>query len=331
MTTYQPKRAKYGRSLPKENGYYGLPLLKRPHWFWEIIVYFFVGGIAGGSSVIAAVASRFGNKDDEPTVRVGRYLALFGAIVSPMLLILDLGVWRRFPNMLRIFKTKSPMSVGSWILSGFGSFTGLAAGVQMAQDGLLGAGRLARTLALLPGWFLDGMGSLFGFFLTGYTGVLLTGTAVPLWAKAKRYIGPLFLVSGLSTGAAAISCVLSLSRDLPTATLTKLKRLETMALLSELGLTMAMKRHLGKTGEPMWEDEQYAGLTRFFVGGGLIAPLTIQWLERRLGRFGRLLTLVSSALVLAGGFAMRYVLVMAGKESADDAQALFEMQRNGRA
>lgn len=329
MTTYQPKRAKYGRSLPKQEGYYGLPLLKRPHWFWEIIVYFFVGGVAGGSSVIAAVASRFGNEDDEATVRAGRYLALLGALVSPILLILDLGVWRRFPNMLRIIKTKSPMSVGSWILSGFGSFTGLAAGVQLAKDGWLGAGRLAHTLRLLPSWFLDGMGSLFGFFLSGYTGVLLAGTAVPMWAKAKRYIGPLFLASGLSTAAAAISLLLSLGRDVPTSALTKLKRLEAMALLSELGLTIAMKRHVGEAGDPMWKDEEYAGLTRFFVGSGLVAPLILQTLERRLGRFGRLFTIVSSLLVLAGGFVMRYVMVMAGKESADDAPALFDMQRNG--
>lgn len=331
MTTYQPKRSKYGRSLPKQEGYYGLPLLKRPHWYWEIIVYFFVGGIAGGSSVIAAVASRFGDAGDEPTVRVGRYLALLGAVVSPILLILDLGVWRRFHHMLRIFKTKSPMSVGSWILAGFGSFTGLAAAVQMARDGLLGAGRLARLVTLAPGWLLDGMGSLFGFFLSGYTGVLLGGTAVPLWSKARRYLGPLFLTSGLSTAAAAITLLLSVGRDVPKSALTKLKRLEVAALLTELGLLTAMKRHLGDTGNSIWRNKKYAGLTQFFHVGGLIVPVLLTLLERVLGgRFGRLLTIVSSTLVLAGGFAMRYVMIMAGKASADDPQALFDVQRNGR-
>lgn len=330
MSTYQPKPAKYGRSLPKQAGYYGKPLLKKPHWLWEIIVYFFVGGVAGGSSVVAAVASRFGTEDDEPIVRTGRYLALLGAIASPILLILDLGVWQRFHYMLRIFKTRSPMSVGSWILTGFGSFTGLAAAVQAARDGLLGVGRLAGALAAMPAWFMDGMGSLFGFFLAGYTGVLLTGTAVPLWSKARRYMGPLFLTSALSTAVAAISLILSFGKNTPETTMEKLKRTEKMALLSELGLVVALKQHLGSTGDPMWNGK-YAGLARFFVGGGLITPLVLHFSSDDLGRrLSRLFTVVSSILVLAGGFAMRYVVIMAGHDSADAPDALFEMQRDSR-
>lgn len=329
MSTYQPKPARYGRSLPKQAGYYGQPLLKQPHWWWEIIVYFFIGGVAGGSSVVAAVASRFGSAEDEPIVRAGRYLALLGAILSPALLIRDLGVWRRFHHMLRIFKTLSPMSVGSWILAGFGSFTALAAGVQAARDGLLGVGRLARVLAAMPGWFMDGMGSLFGFFLAGYTGVLLTGTAVPVWAKAKRYLGPLFLTSALSTAVAAISLILSVDDNVPEPTMEKLKRTEKVALLSELSLVLMMKHRLGRTGEPLWNG-RHAGLARFFVGGGLIAPLGIHYVSDGLERRpSRLLTIVSSILVLAGGLAMRYVVVMAGRDSAGDPEALFEMQRGG--
>lgn len=327
MTTFQPKPTRYGRSLPKQVGYYGRPVLKQPHWLWEIIVYFFVGGVAGGSSVVAAVASRFGSEEDEPVVRTGRYLALLGAIASPVLLILDLGVGHRFHHMLRIFKARSPMSVGSWILAGFGSFTGLAAGVQAARDGLLGVGRLARGLAVMPGWFLDGMGSLFGFFLSGYTGVLLTGTAVPLWSGAKRYLGPLFLTSALSTAVAAISLILSLGNTASDSTMEKLKRTEKTALLSELGLVLALRQRLGRTGDPMWNGK-YADLTRFFIGGGLITPLLMQYSSRGLGRrMSRLFTILSSILVLAGGFTMRYVVVMAGRDSADDPEAFFEMQR----
>jgi formate-dependent nitrite reductase membrane component NrfD len=327
MSGYQPRRAKYGRGLPKASGYYGQPLLKRPHWFWEIIVYFYVGGIAGGSSVVAAVASRFGTEDDRPIVRTGRYLALLGAVLSPILLVLDLGVWRRFHHMLRIFKTKSPMSVGSWILAGFGSFTGLAAGVQLAHDGFLGATRLARILKLLPGWFLDGMGSLFGFFLAGYTGVLLTGTAVPLWAKARRYLGPLFLTSALSTAVATISLVLALDDETPQPAMLKLKRTEKMALLSELGLLLALRQRLGQTGAPLLL-ERYSQFTRFFVGGGIIAPLLLHFTDDELdNQVSRPLTVMSALLTLLGGLAFRYVIVMAGKESADDSEALFDMQQ----
>lgn len=327
MSSYQPRRAKYGHGLPKENGYYGQPLLKRPHWFWEIILYFYLGGIAGGSSVIAAVASRFGADTDRPVVRAGRYVALMGALVSPVLLILDLGVWRRFHHMLRIFKTKSPMSVGSWILLGFGSFTGLAAAVQMAWDGWLGASRSARALKLFPGWFLDGMGSLFGFFLAGYTGVLLTGTAVPLWAKARRYLGPLFLTSALSTAGATILLVLTANRKTPQTAMRKLQRTEKMALLSELGLLLALHRRLGSTGDPLWRG-RYGRFARFFVGGGVIAPLILHFTADEIGgRLARLLAAAAAVLTLLGGLAFRYAIVMAGKDSADDPEALFEMQR----
>lgn len=108
----------------------------------------------------------------------------------------------------------------------------------------------------------------------------------------------------------------------------KLKRTEKMALLSELGLVLALKQHLGHTGDPMW-DGKYAGLTRFFVGGGLITPLLLHFSNDGLGRrLSRLFTIVSSILVLAGGFAMRYVVIMAGHDSADDPEALLDMQHD---
>lgn len=47
---------------------------------WEIILYFFLGGLAGGSFLVATVAHLFGSTKDAPLVRAGRYLA-FGSIL----------------------------------------------------------------------------------------------------------------------------------------------------------------------------------------------------------------------------------------------------------
>src|SRR5581483_3986325 len=93
-----------------ETGYYGIPLLKKPAWTWEIPLYFFVGGAAGAAAVVGAVADYSGA--DRKLVRDARWIAAAGTVLSPALLIADLGRPARFLNMLRVFKPQSPMSVG---------------------------------------------------------------------------------------------------------------------------------------------------------------------------------------------------------------------------
>src|SRR3712207_8061149 len=109
---------------------------------------------------------------------------------SPPLLIMDLGRPERFVNMLRIFKPRSPMSMGAWCLSLFG---GLLSGAVGAD--LLGRKREARVLG--------GATAVTGGYLGSYTGVLLATTAVPLWARSRLFLGPIFVATATATGAAA--------------------------------------------------------------------------------------------------------------------------------
>src|SRR5271163_499565 len=108
------------------DSYYGLPALKPPTWTWEIPVYFFLGGICGVSGCMAFIAHLF--HVDPALIRVLLWVGFIGAIICPALLISDLGRPLRFLNMLRVFKWRSAMSMGSWILSGFGgaAFAALA-------------------------------------------------------------------------------------------------------------------------------------------------------------------------------------------------------------
>ena len=116
--------------MSAEPGYYGQELLKAPVWTWEVPAYFFVGGAAGAAALIAAVARRTGASD--ALVRDARWIAAAGGALSPPLLISDLGRPERFLNMLRVFKLRSPMSVGAWTLVAFSNasaasaFAGLA-------------------------------------------------------------------------------------------------------------------------------------------------------------------------------------------------------------
>ena len=115
--------------------YYNQPVIKKAHWKWEIVLYFFLGGLAGGSYLAASLADLLGSpRRDAPLVRAGRYLSFACIIVSPILLIKDLGRPERFLHMLRVLKFRSPMSLGTWGLSLFGMFCGLTATHQMAKD-----------------------------------------------------------------------------------------------------------------------------------------------------------------------------------------------------
>lgn len=312
--------------------YYNLPAVHAPHWKWLIVVYFFLGGIASASYVIASVAELFGGRDARPIARVGRYISLATLLPCPLLLILDLGRPERFYYMLRVLKLRSPMSVGTWGLTIFGGFCGLSALIQAAQDGLLRPFRLlSRLLLALPRVAINSVGAVFGFFVGGYTGVLLAITAVPLWARNYLLLGPLFLASAMSNGAAAITLALTLARGTSRRTLERLERLERWALLAELLLILSARANAGPVIARPIREGRLGQLFRWGVlGGGIVAPLLLNLRSALGGRPSRWRSALQSLLTLGGGLTLRYVMVMAGRASADDPQATFELTRRPR-
>src|SRR6266480_841766 len=64
----------------QEPSYYDYPVLKAPLWRWEIIWYFFFGGLAAGNYIIATIASFFGSREDWAVVRAGYYTSLLTVI-----------------------------------------------------------------------------------------------------------------------------------------------------------------------------------------------------------------------------------------------------------
>jgi formate-dependent nitrite reductase membrane component NrfD len=186
-----------------QEGYYDLPAIHGPHWNWLIVAYFYLGGIAGGSYALASVADLLGGEGNRRIARAGRYLSLATLLPCPLLLIADLGQPKRFHHMLRVVKINSPLSVGTWLLLLFSAFAGSSAVAQAANDGLIGRdtgpARLARRL---PARALGALGIAPAFALSGYTGPLLGATAVPLWGRNARYLGPLFLASSLANASA---------------------------------------------------------------------------------------------------------------------------------
>jgi hypothetical protein len=187
----RPQGAPFPRATP-EGGYYGIPLLKRPPWTWEIPLYFFVGGAAGAAAVIGAIADYTGA--DRELVRHARWIAAAGSVISPALLIADLGRPERFLAMLRVFKPQSPMSVGVWTLLGFSTGAAAAAFAGFLSD---------RYGPSLPVRILENAGQAaslaFGLPFSNYTGVLIGATAIPVWNRNAGELPLHFAASGLGT------------------------------------------------------------------------------------------------------------------------------------
>lgn len=173
-----------------ETGYYGIPLLKEPSWTWEIPLYFFVGGAAGAAAVIGAIADYTGA--DRKIVRDARWIAAAGSVISPALLVSDLGRPERFLNMLRVFKPQSPMSMGVWTLVGFSGGASAAAFAGFLRE---------RYGPSLPLRILENAGQAaslaFGLPFSNYTGVLIGATAIPVWNKNVGELPIHFGASGL--------------------------------------------------------------------------------------------------------------------------------------
>ncbi|MBV9691093.1 MAG: polysulfide reductase NrfD [Ktedonobacteraceae bacterium] len=306
-----------------EPTYYDLPVLKAPVWRWEIIWYFFFGGLAAGCYIIASIAALFGSHEDRIVARTGYYLSLLALLPCPPLLIKDLGRPERFLHMLRIFKVRSPMSVGMWAVISLSFFSGLTTLIQVARDGLLGHAWGARWLASLPQRLLALPGSAVALLLGSYTGVLLTATSIPLWSRSKL-LGGIFLISAVSTSTALISFVLRLVRT-PLRTLHKLERLEWSVLLLEMLGLLAFLRASGRAARPLVgtaPTEHGMSFWRFAFGTGLALPWLLQTLSllAKRSRQSPFPGLLISLLVLLGGYVLRRTIVEAGHTSSQDAR-----------
>jgi len=279
-----------------------MTFLKAPHWEWYIVWYFFLGGIAGGAYFVGAIADNFGGRRDEEVAKSGYLVALPLTLICGILLTIDLGTPTRFLNMLRQFKFWNPMSIGSWGIGAFGAFAFVSAALSFSRE--------ARLVWLRKN--IGKVGSLFGFFLASYTGVLLGSTARPIWTDA-RFMGALFLASGASTGIAAIGLISYLRRVELGESWRKIKKADSFAMAFEIVLLALLLGTLGSSGRAIWAGPFAAPFWVGLVGIGLVVPLALSLvLKPRAGQAG-LVTAMASILILVGGFALRYVIVFVGQ------------------
>jgi Ni/Fe-hydrogenase subunit HybB-like protein len=199
-----------------------------PEWQWWILAYFFFGGISGGSYALGTLLRLAGDSRDRSASQLA-YIASFVALIPcPIFLMADLGQPLLFWHMLvdtspgggLAFRPDSPMSLGSWALLLFGLFSFVSFLGALAERGTVRAfAPLARGMAGLPATIWGVIGTGLGFFICGYTGVLLAVSNQPVWSDAGWALGGMFLASALA-GSAALLLLLGRTRrgvDLDTA------------------------------------------------------------------------------------------------------------------
>jgi formate-dependent nitrite reductase membrane component NrfD len=297
-----------------EPGYYGLPILKRPFWKWEIALYFFFEGISAGSYVLCTVAGLRDRDRYAASIRLGRALSFVTMLFCPPLLIADLGRPERFHHMLRIFKKTSPMNHGAWALSGYGIFASLLTAFVWPAEKLPSA--FLRALLrgfqwIMPERFLSLLGMPFALTMISYPGVLLETTANPLWSHSN-YLGPLFASSSISNGAAALS-LLNYGSENP-ALHDALAKFEDLSYGAELASLAMYVKTAGPAAKPLFKGKQTFTFLFGAIGLGLVAPAILRRSSSRILRRG-----VAPLLTLIGGAALKWAITYAGQESALDA------------
>ncbi|MBI5482113.1 MAG: polysulfide reductase NrfD [Deltaproteobacteria bacterium] len=300
-----------------------------PHlsvWGWEIAVYLFLGGLAAGIMILTATLGRAPPAERSRWGRLLVFAAPVALSVGMLALLLDLHAKLHVFRFYTTLRVTSPMSWGAWILiaiypatilHGLGSLTA-------AEIDRLAAWRPLRALRLggLVTWgagcagrhegAVRGANAVLGVALGVYTGVLLSNLgARAAWNSAL--LGPLFLVSGVSAGAA-----LSMLGPLSHAEHAALRRWDLAAIGLEVALLLLYLLALASGAERSGQ-----GAAALFLGGRYTAPfwalvviagLAVPFaLEIAAGRHGRRPTLVAPVLGLIGGLSLRWILVLAGQ------------------
>lgn len=286
---------------------------RSPEWGWYIVVYFFLGGIAGGAAFLSGLLDLFGNRVDRRMTRIGYLIALVAVVIGGPLLIVDLTRPERFWHMIWksdsggfMFKYYSPLSLGVWILLGFTLFVVLA-----AIGALADAGRLPRSWAALGDGVLGKIIALgcviTGSALAGYTGLVLTGTNRPLWGDSI-WISLLFLLSGIAAGGALM--ILAGWRTGHPGTLHWLEEMESYSSVLELIVLAIIAATIWSVVSAVLSGVWGAILLFGVIFLGIVVPLVFRQWPRALGAAT---VPVTAVLVLLGSFLLRTVIILSSE------------------
>ncbi len=300
--------------LTGDASYYDRPVIKKSVWSWDIPAYYVIGGISGSSMVMGAAATLLDRDELPRLVKGSRWVGVIGALVSSVLLVHDLGRPSRFLHMLRVFRPTSPMSMGSWILVSFSSFSGVALLAELVDEIAPSPVRwIGDSAAVLAG--------VFGLGLSGYTGVLVGNTTVPVWQRSHRVLPVVFLASAAAGATAVFDLWEGNARELRIAAI-----FGAVAKITELTSIHIMEDDLASVPEAVRPLRE--GFSGFLWQAGKVlslAGLALAIFSHRSRRVRRINAVVGTLGAACVKFGVHY----AGQKSALNPRATFHQQRSG--
>jgi hypothetical protein len=307
------RRADPDATVPEADftSYYGRNVVKPAPWGAPIPAYLFLGGLAAGSGLLAAGGHATGR---QKLRRRGRIAALAGAAVSGVTLAADLGRPERALNMMRVVKLTSPMSVGTWILTGFGTAAGAAVGTELAR-GVFSPDSVLGSLVRVADVVASAGTAFFAPPLAAYTAVLLADTASPTWHQAYPKLPFVFVSSALAAGSG-----LALVTTPPDET-GPVRQAAVLAVGAELVADILMRRELGELARPLHEGRagRLGTAARVLSVAGAAGSALLG--GSRLG------AAASGLALMAGSACTRFAVFEAGMESAKDPRYTVQPQR----
>jgi formate-dependent nitrite reductase membrane component NrfD len=287
--------------------YYDLPVIKQPVWIWTVPLYFFTGGVAGAAMVMGAVVQSLDGRRQSRFAELCQWTGAIGGVVSSVLLTCDLGRPSRFLFMLRVLRPSSPMSIGSWLLACATPLAGGSALLARAPASLHGLSRAAGIAA-----------GVLGMPLATYTAVLLANSAVPVWLASRKSLPLLF-------GASAATSLASVFELMPLSVTERaiMRRFGLAGRAADLVTSHLVERDAcsdERVGDPLKQGLSGAlwKTARVLTAASLVLSLFPGENRRRRRATG--------ILGIAGGLALRFAIVHAGKASARDPRATFGQQ-----
>jgi formate-dependent nitrite reductase membrane component NrfD len=243
--------------------------------------------------------------------RVAKVGALGAISLSAAALVHDLGRPGRFVNMLRVFKPSSPMSVGSWLLAGYGPVAGAAAVSEVT--GILPRTGTAATLGA----------GLLGPAIATYTAALICDTAVPAWHAAYREM-PYVFAGSAASAAGGLGLLATHPADAePARNLAILGA--TVELIAKRQLVHRLARTEGQSLAEPYETGTTGAILRLaeFLTAGALAGAV-------LGRRSRAVSALAGASLVAASAMTRFGIFEAGMASARDPKYTIVPQRRRR-
>ena len=293
-------------------------------WNWQVAVYLFLGGLTAGIMIFAATIALL-RKDEDAPFSAAKLALLAPVVLSAGMaaLFLDLEHKLYTFRFYATFRVLSPMSWGAWILLLVYPVSILQVTATLRRGYPAAAAvvdRWAPGRALID-WSerrrrqISLLAIPLGVALAVYTAILLSAfSARPFWNTGV--LGPLFLVSGLSTAAALVALLSSHGGERKLFT-----QVDIGLIFAELVLVALLIINLATGSAPQLQalhccitgGPYTMAFWVLFVGIGLLVPLLLELLETN--GYGHSLAIVAAVLVLFGGYMLRQVMLEIGQES----------------